>query len=330
MNKYSIIVPVYNVEKYIGECLDSIKNQTYGEFEVILVDDGTPDNSGKICDEYAKADARFKVIHKDNGGLISAWKEGLRCARHELIMFVDSDDVIDTNILEILEEKADYTKADLFQFDRMTGKNTKSIQYGNIDDFRSVLFYYKGYNKIVKNSRCGKVFKKSKLLSILDDIDDRVEIGEDRLTTFCYLLNIERIGFLDFDGYYYRQHATSMTHRYNERFFEKTCILFDAVKSAISKYANGYDYSDQICKEKVIYAINIAANAFILKNKNNRRHVLAQIAADAEMQRGFQIIDRNDLSFYQNKMLDALIKDSYLRIAFWQFIRKIKRVIRGA
>ena len=70
MNKYSIIVPVYNVEKYIGECLDSIKNQTYGEFEVILVDDGTPDNSGKICDEYAKADARFKVIHKDNGGLI--------------------------------------------------------------------------------------------------------------------------------------------------------------------------------------------------------------------------------------------------------------------
>ena len=106
--------------------------------------------------------------------------------------------------------------------------------------------------------------------------------------------------------------------------------MFDAVKSAISKYANGYDYSDQICKEKVIYAINIAANAFILKNKNNRRHVLAQIAADAEMQRGFQIIDRNDLSFYQNKMLDALIKDSYLRIAFWQFIRKIKRVIRGA
>ena len=72
MNKYSIIVPVYNVEKYIRECLDSIKNQTYGEFEAILVDDGTPDNSGKICDEYAANDGRFKVIHKQHVGLISA------------------------------------------------------------------------------------------------------------------------------------------------------------------------------------------------------------------------------------------------------------------
>ena len=94
MNKYSIIVPVYNVEKYIRECLDSLKNQTYGEFEAVLVDDGSPDGSGAICDEYAARDPRFKVVHKENGGLISAWKEGLRRASNELILFVDSDDYI--------------------------------------------------------------------------------------------------------------------------------------------------------------------------------------------------------------------------------------------
>ena len=72
MNKYSIIVPVYNDEKYIRECLDSIKNQTYGEFEAILVDDGTPDNSGKVRDEYAASDGRFRVIHKEKGGHVSS------------------------------------------------------------------------------------------------------------------------------------------------------------------------------------------------------------------------------------------------------------------
>ena len=329
MNKYSIIVPVYNVEKYIRECLDSIKNQTYGEFEAILVDDGTPDNSGKICDEYAASDGRFKVIHKQNGGLISAWKEGLWHAENDLIVFVDSDDTIKTDTLAILEEKADYSKADLIQFDAMTGKDTLNVEYKNITDLLPVLLYYKGYSKIVKNSRCGKVFKKGKLLPLLNDIDNRVEIGEDRLTTFCYLLNIDTVGFIDFGGYNYRQHANSMTHSYNENFYEKTSVLFDSLKIVIDKYAKGYDYTDQLCKEKVIYAINIMANAFLAKDKKIRRHVFGQVLSDAEMTRGFRIIDMDDLSFYQKKMASALKDGSYFRIAFWQCIWKIKRVVKG-
>ena len=92
----SIIVPVYNVEKYLARCIDSILAQTFTDFELILVDDGSTDNSGEICDEYAGKDPRIIVIHKENGGVSSARNHGLDIARGEYITFVDSDDQIGT------------------------------------------------------------------------------------------------------------------------------------------------------------------------------------------------------------------------------------------
>lgn len=103
-NKISIIIPIYNVEKYLKRCLDSVVNQTYKYIEIILVNDGSPDNCGKICDEYAKIDSRIKVIHKENGGLSSARNAALDIVSGEYIMFVDSDDWISENSLEQLNE----------------------------------------------------------------------------------------------------------------------------------------------------------------------------------------------------------------------------------
>ena len=93
--KISIIVPVYKVEKYLHKCIDSILAQTFKDFELILVDDGSPDNCGKICDEYAKRDNRIVVVHKENGGQASARNRGINIARGDYIGFVDSDDWID-------------------------------------------------------------------------------------------------------------------------------------------------------------------------------------------------------------------------------------------
>ena len=93
----SIIVPVYNVDKYISYCIESIRRQSIQNFELILVNDGSKDNSGTICDEYAQIDSRIKVIHKKNGGLMDAWKNGLEYANSDLIMFVDSDDWVEKN-----------------------------------------------------------------------------------------------------------------------------------------------------------------------------------------------------------------------------------------
>lgn len=102
MPQISVIVPIYNVEKYICRCVDSILNQTFTDFECILVDDGSPDNCGRICDEYAKKDRRVKVVHKKNGGLSDARNAGIEVAQGEYLGFVDSDDWIHPQMYEIL------------------------------------------------------------------------------------------------------------------------------------------------------------------------------------------------------------------------------------
>ena len=101
----SIIVPIYNVENYLRMCLDSIQNQTYQNFECLLINDGSPDNSAEICREYVAKDARFRYFEKENGGLSSARNYGIERAEGSFITFVDSDDWLEANSLEILSDK---------------------------------------------------------------------------------------------------------------------------------------------------------------------------------------------------------------------------------
>lgn len=111
--KISVIVPVYNVEKYLRRCIDSIIGQNYDNMEIILVDDGSTDSSGKICDDYGRSDTRIIVIHKDNGGLSSARNAGIKIATGEYLCFVDSDDYVDKNILQKLISTALKNDADM-------------------------------------------------------------------------------------------------------------------------------------------------------------------------------------------------------------------------
>ena len=99
--KISVIVPVYKVEKYLHRCIDSILTQTFTDFELVLVDDGSPDGSGAICDEYAKKDKRVKVIHKENGGVNSARLEGFKNSNGKFLVFVDSEDTLTDKALKI-------------------------------------------------------------------------------------------------------------------------------------------------------------------------------------------------------------------------------------
>ena len=118
--KISIIIPMYNVEKYLRRCLDSVKNQTFTEWQAILVDDGSPDKSGAIAEEYAKKDSRFVVVHKENGGLSDARNAGFPKADGEYIMYLDSDDFIHPQTMEIAYKTAIKNKSDIvsFSYDR--------------------------------------------------------------------------------------------------------------------------------------------------------------------------------------------------------------------
>lgn len=166
MIEISIIVPVYKVEKFLAECIDSILYQSFKDFELLLVDDGSPDRSGEICEEYAKSDSRIKVLHKNNGGLASARNFGLDSASGNYVIFVDSDDILADNALEILhneiiENEADIVLGKIIRFADDTG----SIRLYTRLDKRKAMSGQEALELLLAGSLlnitlCGSLFKR--------------------------------------------------------------------------------------------------------------------------------------------------------------------------
>lgn len=123
----SVIIPVYNVKDYLNECLDSIRQQTYKNIEVLMIDDGSTDGCDTVCDDYMKNDARFFAIHKKNGGVASARNEGLRIANGEFIVFVDSDDSVESNYIETMVEAMEHQNVDFVR--TMFKKKWRSVTF---------------------------------------------------------------------------------------------------------------------------------------------------------------------------------------------------------
>ena len=169
MPKISIIVPVYNVEQYLAECIESIRNQSLTDIEIILVDDGSPDNSGAICDDYARKDDRIRVIHKKNGGLSSARNAGLEVAIGEYIGFVDSDDWVDGEMYEVLYKNAVENQAEIAACN--IAKMGLDGQFENFDiGNKDILFTRaEGMEELIRNqkltfSSCNKIYKRKSII----------------------------------------------------------------------------------------------------------------------------------------------------------------------
>lgn len=210
MPKLSIIVPVYKVEPYIHKCVDSILYQTFTDFELILVDDGSPDNCGKICDEYAQKDEHVRVIHKKNGGLSDARNFGLEVAVGEYISFIDSDDWVDKNIYT---ESLDYMKKndlDIVCFDVTEVRSSKTLVRHKFESdkvFEAEDGLYKILVDEIDNSACNKIFKRS----IWKDV--RFPVGrrfEDVATTYKVFSNASKIGYMKKAYYYYLKREGSI------------------------------------------------------------------------------------------------------------------------
>lgn len=203
MPKLSIIVPVYKVEQYIYKCVDSILNQTFTDFELILVDDGSPDNCGKICDEYAKQDNRVRVIHKKNGGLSDARNAGIDIANGEIIGFVDSDDYIDCHMyqemLDYMEKMAlDIVCADTYQ---VKGTQTKfKPRYSENKLFDKEQAICEILNGNLDNAAWNKIYKRNIIGGIRYP---KGRIYEDVATTYKFVYNADKVGYLKKPYYYY-------------------------------------------------------------------------------------------------------------------------------
>ncbi|WP_299799149.1 glycosyltransferase family 2 protein [uncultured Maribacter sp.] len=218
----SVIVPIYRIEKYLPQCVDSLLNQSFLDFELILVDDGSPDNCPKICDDYAKKDARIKVIHKENGGLVSARKEGLKSAKGKYVTFVDGDDWVDKFYLDIMFKLADTNKADLVvtgHFREFDGKietiKPKDVGIYNEKELKSKILPNAIYNGEfcehgISTYVWNKLFKKDLLDQILFNVPNDVVMGEDAAITFSYLTITKSLVISSTPLYYYRQRHDSI------------------------------------------------------------------------------------------------------------------------
>lgn len=214
--KLSIIIPVYNIEDYLARCLDSILNQTFSDYEVIIVDDGTKDSSGFIADLYAEKDNRIKVIHKENGGVSSARFEGVKVAIGEYIGFVDGDDMIEPDMYSILINNADVYKADISHCGyKMVLPDGRIDYYYNTDKFieqdntDGVIDLLKG--EYVEPGLWNKIFKADFVKNVVLNkiMDSSIRINEDLLMNYYLFKQSNKSVFTDKCLYHYMIHKNS-------------------------------------------------------------------------------------------------------------------------
>lgn len=236
--QFSIIVPVYKVEKYLRRCVDSILAQTFRSFEVILIDDGSPDGSGVICDEYALKDSRVKVIHQENGGCVKARHAGYRLCNGSYIVHVDSDDYIAPDMLELAAEKIHKSGVDavLFGFRRFheSGEECcpQRVDAGlydgeRMDVIRGDLLLGADSGVVIHNSLWSLVMRKEVFEPYLMTVPEILYRGEDLAAVIPALNQCSAVYVLAECPYYYRVTPGSLTNSHRGDELEQAKLLAD-------------------------------------------------------------------------------------------------------
>lgn len=241
----SVVVPIYNVESYLPQCIESILCQTYTDLEIILVDDGSTDSSGEIADNYKKTDSRIRVVHKQNGGLLSARYAGAAIASGEYITFVDSDDWIKPEMYQVLmsvmlEQHVDLVTSGGIRYiseDKETIAYDKLIETGYYDSngIRDCIVPVMLWDKrsdtwAVDPAVWSKIFKTKKLFPILEKLKgEKIYFGEDSAITYSYILGIESLYCTHTALYFHRERASIADAPYliDVDFFSKLKAVYD-------------------------------------------------------------------------------------------------------
>ena len=266
----SVIVPVYKVEPYLKNCVDSIINQTYNDLEIILVDDGSPDNSGTMCDIYAQADRRIKVIHKKNGGLASARNAGLQLARGEYIAFIDSDDSVDLSMYEFMVRIAEEKQADLVICGCQKISASDQIEKCDVSNSRSDILDADGVWKelfiMLNNSSCNKLYKRT----LLDGICFPEELvhGEDMIFNLHYALRCTNGVRTTCGFYHYYDRAGSITRAaFSKRNFKEI-----NVKDEAKRIVEEYKPSDTIVAECYCFRARMNVIREMIRSKREKEY----------------------------------------------------------
>ena len=308
MKMVSIVVPIYNVEKYLEECIQSVLGQTYSNLEIILVNDGSTDSCGKICECYKKQDSRIQVLHKKNGGLADARNEGVKIATGEYLIFVDSDDYIDEKAVEVLLTKAEETGSDIIIYDMVKvseqGEFLEAIKY--IKSQEAVFSVNSNPRALFEAtpSSCNKCFRRE----FWEREGFEFPLGmyyEDLGTIPKLMLKAEKISYVEEGLYYYRTREGSIMHQknYEKNFADKKAMIEEIIEF----------YKQQKVYEKYYAELEFIAldNGYFLPCKE----IVLEDTKSIYLKKYREYMDSAFLGFAKNKYTKEFSRKN--KILFW-------------
>lgn len=285
MPQISVIVPVYRVERYLPRCLDSIVAQTFMDWECILIDDGSPDNSGAICDEYAKQDSRFVVIHQENAGVSAARNAGLAAARGEWIAFVDSDDWIDRETYEVAYNHAVKCNADMVQWGYCRSDGQGDYDHRvfkhdyDISNFKDTLKEDEPY--------FGFCFTMTRRQLLLDNdifFPADMIMGEDYLFSLrCYLATTNIYNIKDKCFYHYFQRSDSACHNTSERYRESQIYFIKQFEDIVERSQYARSFMTVVNRHKASFKIRMLKDRNFEAYRNNFVEVESRLYNDMKI-----------------------------------------------
>lgn len=313
----SIIVPVYKAEEYLDRCVESLVNQTYTNLEIILVDDGSPDNSGKLCDEWALKDKRIKVIHKENGGVSSARNVGLKAATGEYISFVDSDDYMNESYMECISLFDENIDLITFDYEDDLG-NKKSI---NIK--KSIVLKNELLEKIFpwNGSIWNRIYRKSIISKYNLKFDENIKYGEDLIFLINYINKIEnKIMYISKNFYHYSYNPNSATNSKNTdlEYFDTVNLAFNKIKNKSNSLINSY----------ILYLIDLFSKEYMSSKYNSINKCLKSVFVYRTFKQNLKIIYlkiKHLMNNCNNKFLKLMfVLKYYILCIRFLFVKKIK------
>jgi glycosyltransferase involved in cell wall biosynthesis len=355
----SVIVPVYNSSEHLGKCIDSLLNQTLTNFELILVDDGSSDGSGTLCDEYAGRDRRIRVLHIVNNGPANARNKGLEIAQGDFVGFVDSDDWVEPEMYRALIDRAIADNADMVFCDYTAESGGKSVNvstYGKAGlvyargvKSNPILPYFFGYDtsEIGHYKQCCpfadyssyvwlcvyrlKMLKSNEILFP----SERIYYNEDNLFNLFAVFYADRISHLDRTFYHYRLYDTSLTKKFNDKYFEMKINKFRFLSDFLSSHGMSETWQNRlslkICIESagiINYYVNVKSLPFV------RRIALINTIITSDMiSEALDDTDTHTLPFSGLKLFLIFAKKKSSFILFcmsrlYQFMSSMKKLSR--
>lgn len=313
MVKVSIIVPIYNAEKYLVKCLESLINQIYTNIEIVLVDDGSTDSSYEICYRYARMDNRIQLIHKENNGVTSACNIGIEMAKGKYIAFLDSDDFADINMIKIMLCWAEKKNADIVQcgFVSESGKGlhiSSEKIYGQSEIinvlFPQLLNFWEYRNLEIYPCRWNKIFKREMVIDSLKYCDTNVNYGEDLILVAATLINCNSFVTVNKELVYHRNHVNSITNKYKSHFNRNNRNLIKILKG-ICHFENSMELCDRYLEYLKLQEItNICISKYSFRMKVQMVKKIYNTVITESFIKGF-IINNNHKTY---KVLFYLIK----------------------